>query len=60
MFKFWPTKHSVVQAAFGFPCIPNNMIHHDAPTFNSGWKPVDIGSDDVRHRSSNLASQDND
>lgn len=60
MFSFWPTKHSVVQAAFGYPCIPYDMIHKGQPSFNSGWKPVAEGTTDVRHRSSILTSQDND
>jgi hypothetical protein len=64
MFRFWPEKHSVIQAAYGYPCIPYNFIHHGAHSFYSGPMPVGEVSpsdwDKVRPRPAMLASHDND
>lgn len=42
-FDFYPTNHSVIRAAYGYPCIPYEMVlgagHHG---FWSGWEPVDV------------------
>ncbi|KAH8676128.1 hypothetical protein BX600DRAFT_195786 [Xylariales sp. PMI_506] len=44
LFKFYPTNHSVVEAAFENPCIPYNYVYTEAPSiFFSGNYLVDAG-----------------
>jgi plastocyanin len=40
-FQFYPTNHSVVRAAYKFPCIPFEKIETDKVGFFSGFHPVD-------------------
>lgn len=40
-FRFHPTNHSVVRAAYGYPCIPYELIETDKVGFTSGFHPVD-------------------
>jgi hypothetical protein len=40
-FQFYPTNHSVVRAAYQYPCIPFELIETDKVGFASGFHPVD-------------------
>lgn len=46
-FQFYPTNHSVIRAAYGYPCVPYEMVlgagHYG---FYSGFEPVDVVLDD--------------
>ncbi|KAK5163558.1 uncharacterized protein LTR77_010507 [Saxophila tyrrhenica] len=39
-FQFYPLNHSVIKAAYGFPCIPYEDTGLPGNTFYSGWMPV--------------------
>lgn len=46
MFKFWPGNHSVIQAAFGYPCVPyEDFQGQGVQGFYSGTQSPD--ADDV-------------
>ena len=40
-FQFYPTNHSVVRAAYKYPCIPFELVETDKVGFFSGFYPVD-------------------
>lgn len=40
-FRFYPTNHSVVRAAYEHPCVPFELIETDKVGFTSGFQPVD-------------------
>ncbi|KAF1353534.1 hypothetical protein BDV97DRAFT_291157 [Delphinella strobiligena] len=39
-FRFFPANHSVVQAEYGFPCIPLSTMNTSALSFFSGFFPI--------------------
>lgn len=47
MFQFYPTNHSVIKAAYGYPCIPYEDLGLDGGTFFSGFFPVAEITDQV-------------
>jgi hypothetical protein len=51
MFQFYPTNHSVIRAAYGYPCIPYDYVAtaSDAGNmFDSGFQPIAAITDNVR------------
>lgn len=44
-YQFYPTNHSIVQAEYGYPCVPYGLVH-TRPGFFSGFHPVDAVLDD--------------
>ncbi|GAB7364715.1 hypothetical protein MBLNU230_g5515t1 [Neophaeotheca triangularis] len=44
-FQFFPTNHSVVRAAYGYPCVPYEYVKTGGRGFNSGFEPIAIISD---------------
>jgi hypothetical protein len=47
-FHFYPKNHSVVRAAYGFPCMPYETANTTGVTgFFSGFRPVDQISENV-------------
>ena len=47
-FQFYPSNHSVIRSAYGYPCIPIEDVPSDTPTpFFSGFFPVSNGLPDV-------------
>lgn len=43
MFQFYPTNHSVIRAAYGYPCVPYDYVNTGGGggvTFDSGFHPV--------------------
>ena len=48
MFQFYPTNHSVIKAAYGYPCIPYEDLGLSGDTFFSGFFPTLDISDSVR------------
>ncbi|ERF73383.1 hypothetical protein EPUS_07217 [Endocarpon pusillum Z07020] len=40
-FQFYPTNHSIVRAAYKYPCIPFELVETDKVGFFSGFHPVD-------------------
>lgn len=41
-YQFYPTNHSVIRAAYGYPCVPYELVEGaDHFGFYSGFKPVD-------------------
>ena len=47
-FQFYPTRHSVIKAAYGYPCVPYDYIDNGGDMFYSGWMPVTDITDNVR------------
>ena len=45
-FRFYPKTHSVVRAAYNYPCIPFELIETDKVGFFSGMRTVDAILDD--------------
>jgi len=40
-FDFYPANHSVARAAYGYPCVPFELINKNNIGFFSGFEPVD-------------------
>lgn len=47
-FQFYPSNHSVIQASWGFPCVPIQDVEPSQPGFFSGFFPITTGNDSVR------------
>lgn len=45
-FDFYPTNHSVIRAAYKYPCVPYELTVPKAEGFFSGFQPVDAILDD--------------